>query len=337
IPQKTHMELECEIRGNNKVYFVLFNHKEKAALVHGIEIKEVKLPDFKKIPEIKAMSEKFKYSQELITILEGAAAYCHELKQAGFHYICKEKVVESLSIFEPSTVSDISLYENRASERDMMNRSQPKLGFKRRLVNKYLFDYQIIKDEKGIKEQRILLSKQKKKVKKENTGLKIKAFLTEKAVFAPVTLLANERQKFYEFRFVKYEKLKGVRCAVIEVLPRSKSNAQFIYGQVWIDTSDYSIVKIKANPRSIVGYNKLQYIARSLGSKLFLSLEISFNKIYQGIRFPDSVVLSELYKGGIQIYRKIGPKGWERNRTEYSYKDYQFFVVGLKVSAESED
>lgn len=334
VPQKTETEIDFKIRDKSQCYFVLFNRQEKSALVRGIEVQRKELPDFKKIPEIKAMSNKFEYSRELSTLLAGAAEYCQKLKQAGFHYFCQEKVVESLSIFKPSEVSDISFYENRASQSDMLSRANTKLGLKRRKVTRYRFDYQIIKDKNGIKEQRKLISKRNKKNDSQGVEFRIKNFLAEKAVFSPVTLLARERQPLYEFRFVKYDKLNRVRCAVIEVLPRRKNDARFVYGQVWIDTSDHSVLKIKANPRSVAGYNKLEFIAKNLMAKLFLSLEIHFNIVHQGIRFPDSVILSELYKGGPLITRHMGSKGWERLKTEYTYQNYEFFVVNLKISAE---
>jgi hypothetical protein len=317
-----------------KNWLLLFNRQEQSVLVRGIEVPKQELPGFKKIPEIKAMSNKFEYSRELSTLLAGAAGYCQKLKQAGFHYFCQEKVVESLSIFKPSEVSDISFREDRASQTDMLRRTVPKLGLKRRKVTIYRFDYQIIKDKNEIKEQRKLISKKNEKNDSQGVEFRIKNFLAEKAVFSPVTLLARERQPLYEFRFVKYDKLNRLRCAVIEVLPRRKNDARFVYGQVWIDTSDHSVLKIKANPRSVAGYDKLEFIARNLMAKLFLSLEIHFNIVHQGIRFPDSIILSELYKGGPLITRHMGSRGWERLKTEYTYKNYKFFVVDTKVSAE---
>jgi hypothetical protein len=46
------------------------------------------------------------------------------------------------------------------------------------------------------------------------------------------------------------------------------------------------------------------------------------------------VVLSERYKGGPLVTRHMGSNGWERLRTEYTYRDYKFFTVDTKVSAE---
>jgi hypothetical protein len=163
---------------------------------------------------------------------------------------------------------------------------------------------------------------------------RIKNFLTEKPVFSPVTLLARERQALYEYRLVEFADFKGVICAVVEVLPRSKDDARFVYGQVWISTVDRSVLKVRANPRSIAGYSRLEILARQLMAKLFLNLEIEFGVVHQGMRFPNRVVLSELYKGGPLVTRRMGAKGWERLRTEYTYRDYRFFTVDTQVSAE---
>jgi hypothetical protein len=344
VPRQAELRIELEVKSNWKHYFTLINPRINSAMVQGVAQQEIEIPDFNKIPEIKAMSDEFKISPELETLLVGSANYCEKLKQAGFHYFCREKVVETFNIFYQDQEDDISSYEDRASESDMLERNRPRLGFQRRMVNKYIFDYQIIKDQSGIKEQRKLISSKKGKKGDGNSGLELQAFLSEKAVFSPFTLLARERQPLYEYRFVGNDKLAGQACAVIEALPRNQEDAQFVYGQVWIDSQDYSILKIKANPRSISGYNQLQYIAKKLGSKLFLDLDIGFGVIHNGLRFPDKVILSELYKGGRLVYRdnrgrlstrRIGPKGWERNRTEYTYSKYKFFNVDVQVSEQN--
>lgn len=238
-------------------------------------------------------------STEMAAILAGTAGYCDKLRQAAFHYFCTEKVVEKSA------------------------------GW----VSRFTFDYQLLKNENKIQEQRILISKRKVHENEENAMATLRAFFVEKAVFAPVDLFARERQPLYQYRFIAYEKKKGARCAVIEVLPRSQEDARIVHGQAWIDTADHSVLMIKVSPRSVVGYEKMQAIARKLVAKLFLSLEISFEKKHAGMRFPDVIVIIERYKGGqLHLNPKLGPEGWERNRSEYRYKKYRFFEVGVQAT-----
>lgn len=260
-----------------------------------------------KFPEARA--DEFKHDAEMTLILDGAAGYCEKLRQAAFHYYCTEKVVEKNGW----------IYHQRNYSR----------------VSQFTFDYQLLKKKNEIQEQRKLISKKKKFENEENALATLNAyFLAEKAVFAPIDMFARERQMFYEYRFIAHEKLKGVRCAVIEVLPRSRESARYVSGQAWIDMVDHSVVRIKVNPRAVVGYEKLQAVAKNLKAKLFLTLDIRFEKTHAGLRFPDAILISELYKGG--LLDAAGLIGWERNRTEYSYHDYRFFEVGVQVTEKTE-
>jgi VWFA-related protein len=339
LAEKAEQKIEIDYRENSIARLAIINPGVQAALLQADETQKTPAPSLAKITEIKPMAEEFKYSPEMGAILKGAADYCDRLKQAAFHYYCSEKVVETLSGIGRDKLEDIRTSSNRAGLMNMIERSQRSSQVKSSQVNKYMFDYQLIKNGADIKEQRQLLSPKQKDGGMGSAAYTMQAFLSEKAVFAPITLFAGERQLFYEYRFVDHDKLNGVPCAVIEVLPRSREEARYVYGQAWIDLADHAVLKIKANPRSILGYEKLQALARQLRSRLFLNLEITFNRAHAGIRFPDRVVLSERYKGGgmeytdsqgRQQYERFGTDGWERNRTEFTYKDYRFFEVGVQ-------
>jgi hypothetical protein len=94
---------------------------------------------------------------------------------------------------------------------------------------------------------------------------------------------------------------------------------------------DFSVLKIQADPRSIVGYRQLEENAKKLKAKLYLSLEAEFDEIHQGIRFPTKVSILERYKGGPIIIRYRGKKEWDRTRIQFKYNDYQFFEVETDV------
>jgi hypothetical protein len=338
-PQKAEQTVELDVKNDTPAVFAVINPREQTALLLKPEIEKPGLPAANKTAEIKAMAEKFQYNSEMAAILEGVSTYCDTLKQAGFHFFCNEKVVETLNGLAQDSDQDISTAANLASDTSITYRfNRPPQG-KKSLVSKFTFDYQLIKKENDVQEQRQPIPGAQGGEGEERAKATLRAFLSEKAVFAPITLFAKERQLLYEYRFVKYEKFKRVRCAVVEVLPRVREEAQYVYGQAWIDLADNSVLRIKANPRSIVGYDKLQALARQLHAKLFLELEITFNQSHAGIRFPDRVVLSERYKGGRLEYtdyfgrmisKPIGSGGWERSRIEYSYQDYRFFVVDVQ-------
>ncbi|MCK4835196.1 MAG: hypothetical protein KAT17_01085, partial [Candidatus Aminicenantes bacterium] len=335
-----------------KNYFVLVNGEVNTVLVKGMiyhkpgpvslakkqpdstfeipSIKKIEKPIQKKkrkTSEIKIEDESLK-QQELKKLLNGAAVYCDKLKKAAFHYICKEKVVEtidkrgsgqnSLSPENAAAFSDPQwrlYYANQISVQNISNQNKKE-------IYKYLFDYQMIKDKGKISEQRKYLKGKNEKLGKAIADYRIRSFLAQKAIFAPATLLDKNRQYKYHFNFIGYKKQKKHTFAIIEARPKNPEDAHYIYGKIWIDINDYSIKKILVNPGAIRGYEKLLEFSKKLQTRLFLDCEIDFDETYQGMRFPSRIVLSEKYKGG-PVFRRE----WERCKTVYKYQDYQFFKV----------
>jgi hypothetical protein len=121
---------------------------------------------------------------------------------------------------------------------------------------------------------------------------------------------------------------------VIEATPKNNNNLQehSIYGKVWIDGENYSVLKIEADPRSIKGYQALKKIGEGLNARFDITLELEFDQLHNGIRFPTKVHLLEKYKGGPHVSALKGASGWDRNRTTFTYNDYQFFDVKVEVS-----
>ena len=281
----------------------------------------------------KTLSEVPEYQKEIDKYLEGAAQYCKKLKQAAFHCWCKERVIETLSKINLSSgynVSDISSHDNRANTQNIMRRnaSSTRNNFWKKVI-KYEFDYQLISKGGEIKEQRKLLSKSSPELKIRNDRVNwvIYTFLMEMAIFGPVTLLSKEQQEKLKFELVRFEKHKGRRFAVIKAVPKTIEDVSFIYGEVWIDTEDYSVLKLRLDPRSIQGYEKLTGNAKRLKTRLFLDCVLDYDTIHRGIRFPTQVIISEKYKGGPVLNRVIGGKTWERTNKTIAYKDYRFFDV----------
>ncbi len=169
-----------------------------------------------------------------------------------------------------------------------------------------------------------------RRCKKRRSG-QTNSIFSERAVFAPTTMLAAENQGNYNFTFLGYDKQNGRECAIINGVPSNPDTTRGFYGKAWIDLEDHSVLKVQADPGSINGYHLLKKFAESLDTRLQLSLEMNFAHLHGGIRFPTRVSMLEKYKGGRTISRFKGPNGWERNRTEFIYNDYRFFSVNTDV------
>ena len=128
-----------------------------------------------------------------------------------------------------------------------------------------------------------------------------------------------------------HQELKCRPTAIIEAYPKNEKDSQFIYGKIWIDREDFSVLKIKANPNSILGYDKLKKLAEELNTRLFLDLETEFFKYRDGIRFPTQIHFEESYKGGLFIRQFRGAKRWTRTDNLTTYYDYLFFNIDMDV------
>jgi len=307
--------------------------------------------------------------KDLIKILNGVADYCDRLKQSVFHFYCKEKIVETRrplnsadmknhnihgetmdkrivhirpeeSAAESKTerqslLTDVNRKDATIDEKtmkkgvmtvlaDMRNKAYTK-------VSGYLFGYRLLKKGSDITEERDFISSKDNVKVDRNQVVKTNAFFSEKAVFAPITIFDRTRQSKYKYKFLGMDKHHGRRVAVIEAKPKNPVETATIYGRIWIDTSDFSVMKIEADPKSIKSYKLLKDFARKLRTRLKLSLELEFDKHYNGIRFPTKVSMIEKYKGGRIISGYRGARGWERTQTEFQYNDYQFFGVQTDV------
>jgi hypothetical protein len=333
VAKKKRIKIRFDQRGKKapeyKPYFVLVNGKAETALVRviGDEWTDAEEPQEPAQP-IKTESIS---TEELQFLLDNAAAYCEKLKHSVFHFFCKEKIVESrCSLYSgvnfSTEISDRSFYRQR--------NARP-MGFftdEVTAVKTYTFSYRLLKSGTKIREEREWLSSKDNIPIARDQVVKPTAFFSQRAIFAPLTLLARERQDKYYFRFIRFDTRKDRNAAVIEVIPKYQEQENTIYGNVWIDLEDYSVLKIEADPTSINGYQSLIKIKKQLNARLQLTLEIQFDKLRDGIRFPTEVHMLEKYKGGRYVSKYKGADGWERNRTIFTYNDYQFFDVNVEVS-----
>lgn len=353
------------VKPGDETYFVLLHPLGNTALVHGFKksspaqtfamdiapeeseewANSQLMAELEKIRKKNAASgKKDKKTLELERLLDGAANYCKKLKSAAFHYICKEKIVETRKPLtrRRGAGNDIA---NSTIEPQYARAPIPALERKRSLqfskeqIDKRVYKYRLFNIGAQVKEERYkpkddAEDKEKSKQDKAKTTPGRLRFISAKAVFGPITILDKTRREKYNFRLLERTKMKGRQVTVIEAFPRNQKDAMFIYGKIWIDSNDFSVLKIKANPNSILGYDKLVKLADQLQSRLKISLETEFYYLRDGIRFPTAVHFQESYKGGPVITQQRGSKAWKRTHSMTTYEQYMFFDVNTQVSYE---
>jgi len=329
---KDRLDITLSKNGSVSPRLILVNGPAGIALVQGIfdanAEKEAILTDSGKefIHKMNKMNQE--EIGELERVMDGAAGYCTKLGEAAFHYICKETVSEVLEVLRThKAVREAQYDRNTGSYRPGFRAQEDRRVVKRKVTNKYVNDYQLISHQGQVAEQRKLIKGEVKKIAGKDELLKLDSFITRKISLTPISLLGTASQERFYYRFVKFDKLKGVKTAVIECFPRNTSDIKSIYGKIWVDLTDFSIMRMSINPVSIGGYKNLLKLARYYKAKLILSCEIDFFKKRGGIRFPTEVLIRETYSGGSALRTIVRKSVWERSKTTYSFDNYQFFDV----------
>jgi hypothetical protein len=237
-------------------------------------------------------------------ILGKCAEYCEKLKSSALHFVCEEKIKEEI-VLKPRIESS-RLRAPTVKER-----------------NEYVYDYQLIKKGKDIKENRTLIEENGEKRNIKDALLKTKRFYSLKSVFGPVGFLGKEFQGLYNYQLKKEGKVKGRKAYIIEVIPKKKIEDKPNYGKLWVDKENFSVLKTEISQESLAGYEDFEKKAKNLRIKPILKTTHYYEVEKKGIRFPSKTVFVESYISAA--------KRRERSRTVIEYDNYRFFIVDYEV------
>ncbi len=245
---------------------------------------------------------------ELEYILKKSADYCKKLENVVLHFVCEEKVREKINKYE--------IFSGYSS-RELATIVDQK-------INTYTYDYQLIKKDNSIKEQRILLEENGEQKYEKNAKLKTNRFFTKRSITAPIGLLSRYWQDYYNYKIIKDARLKGIDCVVIQVKPKSKIPGKPNYGNIWVSKKDFSVIKMEIFQESLKRFEQLRKTARkSMLKPQFTDIHyFEFEK--NGIRFPSKVYFKEEYltKGKTKILF---------SETKFIYDNYKFFTVDVII------
>ena len=251
---------------------------------------------------------------ELETILKKCAEYCEKLSNSVLYFVCREKIKEEIYFFGPgSVIIGPSLYRS--------NRY-----IKRIEKNNLVYDYQLVRKDKIIKESRVLLEENGQKKNEKNAPLKTKVFRHKNIILGPIGLLSEYWQKHHDYKIFKKEKYKGEEVIVIEAFPKPGLKLNHLFGKIWVRKSDFSILKIEWNQTSIENYEKIEEFARQLKYRPSIKLTSEYAYEKNGIRFPSKYSINEAYVN-VSLRRKRITK----SKKTVIYEDYKFFTVETEV------
>jgi len=232
----------------------------------------------------------------LAIMLDKAAAYAEKLKQAAFHFICREDVSEE--VFSHASVTGSAAAKTE-----------------------WRYDYQIICQNGRITENRVLLEKNRQPQHLAKAQLET-VFHSYFSFYMPVTMLAREKRRLYQFRLIGRERIRDQNCWRIGVVRRRPGSIP--WGEVWIGEEDGAVLKIQLDQTSIVGFDKMAQKAVEKGYIPDIATIHEYELSRDGVHFPSRTTFVEKYKS-------VRVPAFERSRTHFEYKDHMFFSVGTKV------
>jgi TonB family protein len=249
------------------------------------------------------------------------AGYCGKLENAALYFFCREKIEERLNRghqFIQIWIENHDPFEKGPQGTSMGSGSWS--GEK----NSFTYDYQVIQKDGRIQEKRILLEENGRALREDGAYPKTKRFYINKAIYGPIGLLAQEEQPLYNYGLLNDETIKGHRAFVIDIRPKKPSSARPIYGKVWVDKKDASILKMSIEAESLAGYERISADYESRGIRPMISIEIDYGFEKNGLSFPSRITLKEAYSDPKEGQVKM-------SEMKVDYDKYKFFMVGTEV------
>ena len=276
---------------------------------------------------------------EIAEILKNTAQYCEKLEKAVLHFYCNERVTEKIerSIQYPEGQRGLKDFLEEKSE----NRSRIRNDSKKKTIkNVYTYDYQIIQDKTNIREQRILINENGKKIHQANPTQKTVLY-TYKNTLIPILLFSKKNQQNYTFRVKTKTRIMGRRAHVISVSSNFSPEAVKNLATVWVDCQDFSILKFEVFPGAIRGYNNLLRINKNIMSDIKVTDSHFFGHVRNGIRYPNQTKISISFKTKASGKTESYMGRWLKTdygklirfkiSTSIRYKNYKFFDVTVNT------
>jgi len=285
---------------------------------------------------------------ELPNILKQTAKYCQKLGKAIFHFYCHEKVTERIEISlqhqdAQEGLKDFFEYDwaNKDSRRYYVEKTRSRIRQrnydpgKKIIKNSYVYDYQIIKESDHIREQRILINENNKKVRQKSPQLKTVLYSYKNTVI-PIMLFSEKNQQKFSYRLLAKKREMGRKAHIISVSSRDGKRL----ATVWVDEEDFSILKFDVFPGAIRGYDKLLRLNKNKMSNIKIKDTHLFGHLRNGIRYPSKTEINVSFttqppdQSSRSTYlhatkTSIGKEILVKVNTSIQNKNFRFFDVSV--------
>ncbi len=251
-------------------------------------------------------------NKELKELLNKAGKYCQKLKEAEIFYYCNEEKIDKIVLL-------VDLHEAIAHPLKYYKNYKPAKLKGMKITDKYIYDLQFVLNDKGIVEEARKLVNEYPEWKRN--PVPVLSYKVVRPLYGPNTLIGFGWQDFFNYKISGKEKLFDVETAVIEAFPKWSSFVNQLYGKLWVNIEDGSILKIEWKHRNL---NRTDLRSRGLilnripGMK-FIS---TYGKKRGGLRFPSEYRI-------IEYYNNNKGKSFVRLDITGLYTNYTFFGVDI--------
>ncbi len=258
---------------------------------------------------------------DLAALLDKLTAYAGRLERSILDFVCREEILETIDYgLDASSRSPRPLMDWSADGRSATVRIPSRRGA--RIKRTYVYDYQCVRGKSGLlRESRILLEDDGKKVRVPNATLKTEVFVFGTPLLGPVGVFGERFRPYYDYAVTGREEIDGRPVVVIEAVPAvDRPGATNLYGKAWVGAADGELLKIEWSESRIGRREIFEARAETYKLRPRITLRSEFSAERNGIRFPSRLWMEE-------AYLNERDRAFVRSRTAVVYKDFKFFTV----------
>lgn len=266
---------------------------------------------------------------KLQDMLRETQKYCEKVKNIALHYICKERITDKENI----------LRQRRGGASGLL-REKKFFDVLRVKRSSYVYDYQLLKKDDELREQRMLLEENGKKRGRKDVELSENLkYSSQYLVYGPVGFLSAYWQNHFDYEIVGTETIRGEPTVMIKAEPSQEREENYNFGRIWINQKN-QIVRLEWEPVSIKNYqDESLRMQRGRVGPNFRPGAIEFDKKVvwtvdyevekNGVRFPSRQTIREKYV----FHAAAQGREYETIKQEiiFDFIDYKFFVVDTEI------
>jgi TonB family protein len=278
--------------------------------------------------------------EKLGKILEQCAEYCRKLGGAALDFVCEETIKEIQYNIRAESIAEQKKHWYRIVKRTkkavigVMWGSQQLWDPWGTEKNQYVCDYQLIRKGDLIKEQRIVLEENGRRITDQKKLLEEKRFSMLRPLFAAARLLSKDRQSLFNYRILEEERVQGKEAYVIEAVPKFKDVGELEYAKIWVDKMNFQINKTEIEGVPIEGYEKILKEATQLNIKPEFKITHHYQIEKKGILFSSSSKVRIAYPPLKPMQRFLHRM---RLKIDMTYDKFKFFTVETEHEIKKED